>query len=210
MEKLRNRLIILIALMLVSAAVVWAHHLAYGVWRPKADLSLPLKIGDWNGREGIVSDRVYGLLEADTVLIRSYFKKDQEIWFAVVYYKDNQVGFHEPESCFGGLGNQVFDEGTLNLFVPEWKKNMKVNQLHYKGTKEEKILFYFYEVGDFFSDSYFKIRLKMMSEQLKLKRPGVALFELYSPVRNGGTEQARKNLKDFLGYLIPQLPGYLN
>jgi EpsI family protein len=209
MEKLRNRFIVLMCLLLVTGLLVWSHRVLYGVWRPRNDFKVPLSVGPWAGREEGVGERVSRLLEADTVLIRDYFKGDEEIWFAAVYYKDNQVGFHAPEACFGGLGNQVFDEGDVKLYIKEWDRSVLVKKLHYKGEKGEKILHYFYMVNDSIADSEFKIRLRMLWEQLRFRRPGVALFEMYSPVGPKGTEQATENLKDFLVHLIPRLRVHL-
>lgn len=209
MERLRNRLVVLLLLLGVSTGLVWAHHFAYGVWRPKSDLKIPLFVGEWRGRDKPVAKRVYELLEADTVIIRTYIKGNSSIWFAVVYYKDNQVGFHAPESCFGGLGNQVFDEGNLSLFIPRWNRSVKVNRRHYKGPKGEKILLYFYSTGEFITESYFKIRVQMLYKQLKFQKPGVALFELYCPVGPEGEGKAVACLKDFLSELIPLLPSYI-
>jgi len=210
MEKFKNRFIVFICLLILTGVIIWIHKSLYAEWQQKQNLPIPLKIGKWVGQEELVTERVYKLLEADTVLIRKYFNGNNEIWFSVVFYQDNQVGFHSPEGCFGGLGEQVFKQGVVNLFVPEWNKTVKVNNLHYKGRKGEKILFYFYEVGDFITDSYFKIRLKILLDQLKFKRPGVALFELYSPVGVKGIDQTKDNLKDFLTHLIPRLPDYLS
>ena len=210
MQKLTNRFIVLICLLVVTGSIVWLHRFLYAGWKPMQELPIPLKIGRWVGQEQPVAERVYKVLEADSVLIRNYFKGDNEIWFAVVFYKDNQVGFHSPEACFGGLGNKVFKEGTISVLIPEWNRTVKINQLRCKGPEGEKILFYFYEVGDFITDSYFKIRLKLLFDQLRFRRPGVALVELYSPVGSKGLDQAKDNLKDFLRHLIPQLPPCLS
>lgn len=209
MEKLKNRLIFLICSLTITSTIVWAHRSSYGVWRQGSTLRLPLNVGQWTGKEEIPTERIYRLLEADTVIIRKYFKGDNEIWFAGVYYRDNQVGFHRPEACFGGLGYKVFKEEVLNFYVPDWDRTVKINQLHYKGNGREKILYYFYEAGDYITESYVKMRVKMLSDQLGFKKPGVALFELYSPAGKGGVKRAKENLKDFLSHLIPKLPCYL-
>ncbi len=210
MEKLRNRFIILICLLVVTGSIVWLHRFLYAGLTPKKELPMPLKIGDWVGQEQPVAERVYKILEADSVLIRKYLKGNSEIWFAVVFYKDNQVGFHSPEACFGGLGDKVFREESLDLLIPEWNRTVKVNELHYKGPKGSKILFYFFGTGDFITESYFNMRLKLLFDQLKFKRSGVALVEAYSPVGLNGIDHAKDNLKDFLSHLIPQLPSHLS
>jgi EpsI family protein len=93
--------------------------------------------------------------------------------------------------------------------VKEWGRAIRVKQLCYKGEDGERIVRYFYMLDDFVADSESKIRLRMLWEQLRFRRPGVALFEMYSPVGPKGTGQANENLKDFLVHLIPRLRVHL-
>jgi EpsI family protein len=198
-----------IALVLTGLAAVAANAYKYRLNgnSAKREVVLPLKIGDWVGKEEIVTDRVKDLLEADTVLISTYFKHGQMIWFAMVYYKDNQIGFHTPESCFGGLGNKVFAEPDKTVFIESENKKFKIKNLRYRGDKGDKVLYYFYQVDDYSTDSYLNIRLKLLREQLKLNRPGVALFEMYAGF---GEEKAIESLDEFVRSLVPILPSYLN
>ena len=74
MEKLKTRFIVLICLLAATGVIVRVHSFLYAVQKPKQNLSIPLKIGQWVGQEGTVSEEVYNILEADSVIIRKYFK----------------------------------------------------------------------------------------------------------------------------------------
>lgn len=209
MASLRNRIIVLALLLLTTSSVVWIHRAVYGVWRPNATLHFPLLIGEWTGKEQVIAERMYNILEADSILSRRYSKGSGSIGFSLVFYKDNQVGFHRPESCLGGLGETVFDKGTVDIAVNGWNKKISVNELHYKGHRGERILYYFYTVDDYITDSYFLVRLKMLFEQLRFRRPAVALVEVYASVDPTGIHRTKERLKDFLRHLIPELPASL-
>lgn len=182
---------------------VRSHAYMYSHWKVTHEFEIPLRIGDWIGQEIEVKKDVLDILEADTVLIRFYNKGNDQIWFAVVYYKDNQVGFHTPEACFGGLGNKVFKEKDRKFYIDELKESVVLNQRKYIGNKGDKILYYFYETGDYLTKSYINTRIKMMTEQIKFKKPAVGLFEMYANIIEGNEDDARKKLDDFVQKLIP-------
>jgi EpsI family protein len=204
-QRLEGRIIILISLLLLTGAMVWIHWFLYVGQESGGNLAIPFHADQWVGKEQVVPDSVVDILQADSVMIRTYSNKDQWIWLALVFYKDNLLGFHAPESCFGGLGYTLRREKTIDLFIKKWNMTVKINNLRYSGSEDERVLFYYYQIGTFVTESYFKMRLAFFLERLRFKKPGVALVELYSPVSANGVRQAEENLQDFLSYFIPEL-----
>jgi len=205
MPAISFRLKYVVAVLVITNLFIVYHRYVISKLQPKLNFELPLIVGDWKGEEESVSIKSYQILEADTVLARTYSNEDKLIGFSAVFYSDNQVGFHKPESCSGGIGRKVFKEGVVEIFLNKLGKTIKVNQLKIRGQKGEGILLYFYKVGNYFSESYLKVRIRMLLDQLQFKAFDVCLFQIYSPVNFKNDESARTDLNHFLNDLAPYL-----
>jgi hypothetical protein len=50
--------------------------------------------------------------------------------------------------------------------------------------------------------------MRILLEQLRFRRSGVALFEIVASVDRESEEEGKRSVEEFMGKLIPMLPGF--
>ncbi|MCK4787618.1 MAG: exosortase-associated EpsI family protein [Desulfobacteraceae bacterium] len=64
------------------------------------------------------------------------------------------------------------------------------------------LVYYFYKVGDFFGQSYIKLRLNLTMNKIFNKKSG-SLIRVSVPVLHGDTQRASTTLVNFIEELYP-------
>ncbi len=202
--------IVFLMLLLTSGFVFIDDHFSKGA--PPANLEkLPLVIGEWRGRALAVDDRVKCILETDYIISRDYADQDgRHVLLSVVYYPDNKIGFHNPESCNVGAGSHIVqkDVQSLTLESPNIApEEFRVNRLILDGDRGRKVIGYFFVSGDYMTCDYTKFRMHMMGQQMGFRTPSGAQIQIHSEVRSD-IKTTEKIIADFLRVLKPILSQY--
>jgi EpsI family protein len=168
----------------------------------------PFTVGNWRGTPYAVDDHVMEILETKYILSRDYVNlKGDHVYLSLVYYPDNKIGFHNPESCNTGVGMRVLDERLVPVTVPTGEgrqKQIVLNMLVLGQAEPGKVIYYFYLTGDTMSGNYSTFRWAMMQQQMRFKRPSGAQVQIHIPVR-GGVEATRSVVTDYMTSLAPAL-----
>jgi EpsI family protein len=203
-------IIILILLLATSGFVFLDNHLAGKPVTVNLE-DFPFTVGNWRGTPYFVEDRVKELLETDYILSRDYVsEKGEHVYLSLVYYPDNKIGFHNPESCNTGVGMKVLEERlvpvTVGLGVGK-QKQINLNMLVLGHEEPTKVIYYFYLTGDAMTGKYSTFRWEMMQQQMRFKRPSGAQVQLHIPIR-GNVEDTRKLVANYMTSLAPVLLSY--
>jgi EpsI family protein len=176
-------------------------------------VEIPPIVGEWRGRDMPVEERIERILNTNQLLFRDYINgRGKHIFLSVVYYVDNKIGFHSPESCNTGAGSYVVKRDVLDLPLEKSLSNSEVfpvNRLVMRGTKTDKIILYFYVVGNYLTGDYLKFRLHLLKERMAFQRPGCAQIQLHSDVELG-TDSTTAIMANFLKELVPYLQARSN
>jgi len=174
---------------------------------------LPLTVGSWEGKSFPVAERILRILETEYILDRDYVNKEgRHVFLSIVYYPDNKIGFHNPESCNTGEGSKIIKKDVYpikNGNMDRESENFKVNRLILGRTKGDKVILYFFVSGNYMTHDYFNFRLHMMKQQMGFRRPSGAQVQIHSaigPDLNGTVPV----MEDFIRNLAPLLPDYLS
>ena len=132
-----GRVLALFACLVVSAGVIARADRAEIV-PPRQTLEhLPLSIGEWKGvqQEPFTKD-ILAILGVDDYLTRAYFTPAREgVGVYIGYYESQRQGdtMHSPQNCLPGAGWEPVSNATLDLVVPERRRqagqqNISINR----------------------------------------------------------------------------------
>jgi EpsI family protein len=170
--------------------------------------ALPLRIGQWNGREAPpFADDVLQQLGADEYVNRSYVGPSAvPIALYVGYYASQRQGdtIHSPRNCLPGAGWQPIEAGTFRLGEHSVPVNRYVMQ---KGLDREVVLYWYQGRGRITASEYAN-KLWLMLDAARLHRSDGGLVRLVTPVVTD-TVQATEHAAAFGAALLPYLSLYL-
>ena len=107
--KRTTRYLILLILLAITAGFVFIDGSLSKSARAIDLEKLPLALGGWRGKSYPVEERILRILETEYILDRDYVNGDgKHLYLSIVYYPDNKIGFHNPESCNTGAGSRLF------------------------------------------------------------------------------------------------------
>jgi EpsI family protein len=174
---------------------------------------LPLALGGWRGKSYPVEERILRILETEYILDRDYVNGDgKHLYLSIVYYPDNKIGFHNPESCNTGAGSKIIQKDVLpigNQNPNTQQDGFKANRLILQRTQGDKVILYFFVSGNYMTYDYLKFRLYMMKQQMSFRRPSGAQIQIHSAIISD-LKTTVSVMEDFIQNLVPLLPDYLS
>ena len=213
MGKIKNRYLILFAVLLLTAVAV--NFLSYDTFN-EAEASIqtiekiPLKLGKWQGIDVSLEDNIYEILETRSIIHRKYFANDSSVFLSVVYYPETKVDFHTPEACLGGKGVQI-SKSVKTIYINHngLKIRVNLNQLIREHYNSRELIYYFYKAGDLLDKSYIKLRFALAMNKFSTKEKSGALIRISTPALSSDYQPASENLTSFIAELYPYLIKYL-
>jgi EpsI family protein len=210
--KKTGKYLILFALLVITAGFVFIDAtLSRSVRTVNLD-KLPLTLGEWQGKSFPADERIMRILETEYILDRDYVNRQgRHIYLSIVYYQDNKIGFHNPESCNAGVGARIVqkDVQTMNHNDGIRGEDLKVNRLILERTQGNKVILYFFVSGNYMTHDYLKFRLHMMKQQMGFRKPSGAQIQIHSSI-GPDLNATVPIMEDFIRNLAPLLPDYLS
>jgi EpsI family protein len=208
MTKTKNCLILLILLVITAGFVFIDRSLSKSPQTIGLD-NLPLTLGEWQGKSFQTDERIMRILQTEYILDRNYTNSTGwNVYLSIVYYPDNKIGFHNPESCNTGAGSKIIRKDVLSITNGK-SEDFKVNRLILERTQGNKVILYFFVSGNYITHDYLKFRLHMMRQQMGFRRPSGAQVQIHSAI-GADPNTAVPILEDFIRSLAPLLPDYLS
>ncbi len=168
---------------------------------------IPLRLGKWQGKDIPLEERIYELLETRSIIHRAYTSPNGgNIFLSIVYYSETSVDFHAPEACLGGKGIRINkSRKTLALKTDAGNINLNLNQLIWKNSRNERLVYYFYKAGDFVGNSYLKLRLNLALNKFANTNKSGALIRISTPIASDIQNSAAPALRKFIEGLYPYI-----
>jgi len=212
MKKTKNYLILFILLVITAGFVFMDSSLSKSVGTIDLE-KLPLTLGGWQGKSYPVKERILQILETEYILDRDYVNGDgRHLFLSIVYYPDNKIGFHNPESCNTGEGSKIIQKDVLSIGKQNPTNQLddfKVNRLILQRMQGNKVILYFFVSGNYMTHDYKKFRLHMMKQQMSFRRPSGAQIQIHSNIVPD-IKTTIAVMEDFIQNLAPRLPDYLS
>jgi len=212
MKKTKYYLIVFILLLITSGFVFIDGRLSTSTSRVNLD-RLPLTLGEWQGKSFPVEERILRILETEYILDRDYVNGEgRHVYLSIVYYPDNKIGFHNPESCNTGAGSKIIKKDVQSIKngkTDGQSEDFKVNRLILQRMQGDKAILYFFVSGNYMTHDYKKFRLHMMKQQMGFRRPSGAQVQIHSTIFPD-LKTTVSVMGDFIRNLAPLLPDYLS
>lgn len=174
---------------------------------------LPITLGGWQGKSFPVEERILQILETEYILDRDYVNREgRHVFLSIVYYPDNKIGFHNPESCNTGAGSKIIQRDVLSIGKQDPTNPLngfKVNRLILRQMQGDKIILYFFVSGNYMTHDYKKFRLHMMKQQMGFRRPSGAQVQIHCNVVPD-LKTTIPVMEEFIQHLVPRLPEHLS
>lgn len=165
---------------------------------------LPKVVGKWQGEDQPIRDRIYSMLFDSDLLFRIYKNPQGEsISFFVVASSTNLEAFHPPELCFGGVDAQFLKREIVQLTHQD--KEFKITKLYIKHKDEEKLIIYWFKVGNKTTHHYYRHRVDMIIDRILLRRNIYGKVLITTPIKNGDIEAAFELVQGFIKEILPHL-----
>jgi EpsI family protein len=213
MEKIKNRYILIILLIAITA--ILTNLLSYNIFNNKevganAIQHIPIDLGKWHGTDLDLQESIYEILETRSIIHRSYKSGERSVFLSVVYYPETKVDFHAPEGCLAGRGIQI-DKSKKIIEISNKNKTIDIgmNQLLRKNDNYNELVYYFYKAGDFMGENYIKLRWSLAVNKFGNNKKSGALIRLTTPINDKGIQESSDVLKEFIEELYPYLIEYL-
>lgn len=203
MQKFIIRYITLTSILAISVGITFWIQYSHPIEKRIVDISkIPLKIESWTGKDFSVDRETKDILETDAVLMRKYTNQQgEEVFLAIVYYKDSRVALHLPESCLMGHGSELTYRGVEEISIPNEKK-FYANKLLININRINSIVIYYFETGDIRTSSYEAMRWQMILNKLKSKGNSGALVRFSAFIKEN-QEKTLAELKQFIKEAAP-------
>lgn len=207
MANIKTRLLILSVILLVFAAI--AYQLRYDNKKISSDDSgiterIPYRIGKWEGKDLYLEEQVYKILETRSIIHREYsMANGKSVLLSIVHYNDTKVDFHAPESCLGGLGQNVDKKvKTLMYSTMSSLQLRKVSELISHDNNSRLLSYYFFKTGKFLEHNYIGVRMKIAYNKIFNDNTSASLIRITTNIGTSDNE-AGKLLEMFLKETMP-------
>jgi len=185
-----NACIVIVLFLLVTAAVQSVKPFKLE-GRQRTDFSaIPLKIGDWTGRQTEVDQRTKDMLPSCSLLMR-FYERDYDlspVGFTVIYGSD--LGdFHQPEVCLEGQGLRTVSKGVVKIPDGEGGAFDAVRLITEADYRRQVFVFWFYTKG-MSSTSLGRYKLNMLMDRMFMRKiQPSAMIRLSTVVADTETEE---------------------
>ena len=147
-----------------------------------------MKLRHWEGQRQPLEERVYKILDTDTVVVNRYTNGSEYVHLSVVYYAEAKVEFHPPEACNSSRGDAVVNLGIREITADPQRISppVRVNVFSVARVNgNQDLYYYFFKTGDLVGHSYLNLRIRMAMNHILVKSKGGAMVVLSTPIVKG-------------------------
>ncbi len=202
----------ILGMFLVIGAITW--HFYFKSYYAKDTINIletfPQQIDDWNSEDLPITDDEYAILETRNAFVRKYTNTlKEEVYLFIVYSQNNRKVSHPPEICYTGSGVSVSDKSVLTIIPGQPEAVLKGHKLHLHKGKLNEIAFYWFKVGNSFTENYWRQQGMIAVKTLLGQQASSALIRVSTSVIDENEEKTLQLLKKFSQRVLPELKKYL-
>jgi EpsI family protein len=173
--------------------------------------SLPLRIGDWVGRDEMVEPAILRESQADDYLNRVYENARQPGRRLVLWVNYSRTGLnlrHSPEICLPGGGFTKVESQSRTLQIPKDGQSLPLTRLVYsKGELVQTVGFWYYIFGEGSAERFVRsLPISSRGSHGRTTRGSGLTVEVFCP---GEADPDGFALIDFGRSLLPHLESLL-
>ena len=193
---------------LLIATFILMHNVTHGeVIVPRETLkNLPYRVGEWSGREELLSDSVVQAVGVSDYTNRWYSADSAgPVQMYVGYYGTQKAGdtMHSPKNCLPGSGWDPVYSALATITVASGSP-IVVNDYIVQRDQDKQLVFYWYQGRGRIIASEYSGKFWMVADAISRHRTDGALVRLVTPM-NDGEARARARLIRFSQHIFPAL-----
>jgi len=206
----RNYLSILI-LLLLTVLISWE---SYFYKDPQQDTvnikNFPQTIDHWTSRELPIDKVDLAILETKNAFLRRYSSDaNKHVYLYIAYSQSDPKATNPPDVFYEDSGISILDKGKENIIISPSHLTIKINWILLDKDESQQVAFYWFKVGEIYTQSYWKQQALAAFNNLTGKRTGSALIRISTDITNGHQNEANKLITEFASKIGPQLSQYL-
>ncbi|MBL8200247.1 MAG: VPLPA-CTERM-specific exosortase XrtD [Chromatiales bacterium] len=186
------------------------------VYPERANLaSLPLKIGDWSGREEPLEKVYLDVLQVSDYLMAQFSRPTDPapvgLWIAYYDSQTQGAAVHSPKACLPGGGWQItsLTEHTIEGVGPDGGP-LRVNRVEIGLGEQRQLVYYWFAQRGRNLTSEYLVKWYIFQDGLTLNRTDGALVRITTPITDTTDMQAGDaRLEAFVRDIDPKLAYYL-
>jgi EpsI family protein len=211
--RFRRHPVMIITWIIMAAAVVYFNFIPPVDPVPvrRSFIYFPFRIGEWKGKEKVISDYLVTTLGADDILMREYENEkgdSLELYFAyfdyIVFYEYGQdKGPHPPQTCWVGAGWSFKDLGEEEIELGSKKRpHALIKKLLARQEDKKIMMFYLYKLNERYVVDWLKFRGYAVKDSIFKRKNCSFTLQLSSVVGEEGVEYKVKEMKAFLAKVL--------
>ena len=198
-----------LAVGLLTAAVIYRHLLWPGASAApdRVDLGeIPRRIGQWQGIDEILEDRILEVLDLDAYLQRRYLdRRGNMLWLYIGYYLHQRQGkgIHSPKHCYPGAGWSIVEKGVEEIPLNDQDRPLiRAHRIVFQREGVQQVILYWFQSTDRIVHSEYAQRFYMVVDAMLRGRTDGALVKVSAPVQDD-IEGTLARLKGFIRDAYP-------
>jgi EpsI family protein len=208
MSSFSKRYLIIVILLLVTAFITFGAYSTKSYSGVLHTQNIPVRIGNWYGRDIPMDERTYDILETRDAFIREYTgSAGEKATLTVVFARNNRRVAHPPEVCLAGGGWSRTDRDIHSIVVGS--RTLGFNRIILQKGSEKQIVLYLYKAGSRLTPNYYSQQLNIIMNGMLRKDTSSALIRLSCYVDGDSVEEPLSMLNKFAGEVIPVLEQHL-
>lgn len=210
----QKRFIIALVLIIATFGVIQKLHLGTNVVVMKKNLDrFPYTIGNMQGIDINMDDKILKVLDTDAYVFRNYISQEGgAITVYIGYYGTKKGGRsdHIPEGCYPGAGWSILNEGKAQIVVPDKSlgKSVVLNTLEVKRNDENQLVYHWYQsdkdkvIASGVQQNFHRLRNRLLSN-----RDDGAFVRISKDI-HGDQAKAKEEIEKFIKQVFPLIAEY--
>jgi len=178
-----------LAVGLLTVAIIYRHLLWPGTAPTSSRVDLrqvPGRIGQWQGTDEALEDRILEVLGLDAYLQRRYLDRHGHmLWLYIGYYLHQRQGkgIHSPKHCYPGAGWSIVEKGVEEVALKDpGRPSIRAHRIIFQREETRQMVLYWFQSTDRIVHSEYAQRFYMVLDAIMRGRTDGALVKVSAPV----------------------------
>lgn len=215
---MKTRILVLTLCFLAASAYIAKASKTEPVFTREPLAGLPLQIGNWQGHDVPLDDRVLSVLGVDDFVSRDYVSKAGYMGLYVGFYQTQRQGntIHSPLNCLPGAGWNPVDRSYITVpagLEPSGPNHdVQINRIIIEKGLDRAVVLYWYQAhGRVVANEYWG-KIYTVLDAMRINRTDGALVRIVNPFTGSGPAvemAAEKEAISFMQSIFPLLSRHL-
>ena len=171
---------------------------------------LPLTLGDWQGTDLPITQRILNIAGVSDYISRKYEdSRGRESFVYIGYYTSQHAGeqIHSPRNCLPGAGWEILAKRRVAIDTPR-QGRISVNDFLVSNGLEQELILYWYQTRGRAIPSEYQAKFWMLADALTRHRTDGALVRIAIPMQRSEADarssgvflirELNRNLQEFV------------